>query len=151
MRSSFVQQILIIWVLLFSPGSVLAGEYEVAVGKLGLVDGEYVVRDETQLVPRCVATEINFGFTVRRNPPGRFRAHAEYILPAAPAVLSKNLRDESPTNYAKGISGDERLLETFGVWRIRFDEDDPPGSYAVRVFVDQVLIQVVEFKLVACP
>jgi hypothetical protein len=129
-----------------SPQPAAARNFVVHFGELQASDYQTVV--PTQTIKQCEkSTGYRFGIEINPQDAGAYEYHLVIHLPAPPQVTSFN-------NPVQSSSGGQVIkiqpIKANGhrIYERWVDKGDPLGSYKIEVFVQNSLVESVDYKLV---
>lgn len=150
MRFSRLSLVVLV-VILLNAITAFAENFEI---KFGLMKkdsgGKYYVYSETTAIPltyKDTDPDFRFGYSIKGAPNQTFTTYMIMHTPAAFEKYTGEFKDADKKEGGKAIQSSAKKAVAAFTYSLRFDRGDPPGPYAIDIWINDKLAKTIEFTV----
>lgn len=150
MRFSRLSLVVLV-VILLNAITAFAGDFEI---KFGLMKkdsgGKYYVYSETTAIPltyKDTDPDFRFGYSIKTASGQSFTTYFIMYSPAAFESYTGEFKDAAKKEGGKTVQSSSKKTTGWFTQSFRFDRGDPPGPYAIDIWINDKLAKTIEFTV----
>ncbi len=148
---SIISSIVAILMIVLLAVQASAGDFDIRFGLMKKDSaGKYYVYSETATIPLTYKDkdpDFRFGYSIKTAPDKTFNTYMIMHTPAAFEKYTGEFKDADKKEGGKAIQSSAKNAVAAFTYSLRFDRGDPPGHYAIDIWINDKLAKTIEFTV----